>query len=475
MKNDITALSGYAEMLEELHKNFTPHGKQLQAASDLFFGGVKRMFMCLGRRSGKSSLMCYMAVRWALTRPKSHIYIVGPLLQTQREIILSSGLLLDTIPRKYLKDYNRTEGRVNFTNESFIRILGADSPETLRGLRCSLICLDEAKDIKREVLDIITPTLIDEDAPMIIAGTPPEVAEHPFWDLVNEAKESPDWRYYHGTSYDNPHLKKEVIDRERLSYEKRGDGDVFLREFMAQYVPGGKRAVFPMVTEEHFLPFSILYNRIQRNPERWKYYCTMDPGSASCFAVGLFAVNPYNGLVYALNEVYEQLQAETSVGRIWPRVHQMMKEIYVPEFDEEPWHVTVDEAALAIRTELLDQFGVASFPTSKASNKKSAGISLMKDMFRDKKLILSDKMVSARKEILAYMLDANGFFVKKNDHQIDLFRYTLAACNYTYVESTPPHIKEAIPDDEKRRAFTVEEDFKEHFGIEDEMYMSDFD
>jgi hypothetical protein len=466
--SELAQLAGHAEVLEELHKTFTPHAGQLAPLMDLFFGGVKFIFLCLGRRFGKSALMCYMAVRWALTRPNSTIYIVGPMLNTQREIILHSGLLLGIVPRKYMKEYNKTEGRVYFTNGSWIRVIGADDPDSLRGIKCSLLLIDEIKDIKADVINIITPTLMDQDAPMIVAGTPPEVAEHPFWEKVEEAKTSPDWRFYHGTTYDNPYLKKDVIDRERATYEKRGDNDVFLREFMAQYVPGGKRAVFPMLTEGHIFPYNVLHNRVARNAQQWTYYATLDPGTASCFAVTLHAFNPYKGLLYVMDEVYEQQQAETSIGKLWPRVAAKMRELYVPDFDEAPWHITVDEAATWARNELLDQFHLASFPTSKASSRKADGISLMKDLLRANKLLLSDRCIATRKEMASYMLDKNGYFVKKNDHAIDTIRYTLTAANFTFNKSDAPAPKEPLPDDEKRRAYTIEEDYKEYLGIEDQ-------
>ena len=224
------------------------------------------------------------------------------------------------VPRKYMGEggYNKTEGKVSFTNGSWIRVMGADNPDHLRGLSCHLLLVDEVKDLKSDVIDtILKAWLVDYDSPMVLAGTPPEVAEHPFWTRVNEAQTSPDWRFYHGTSYDNPHLKREVLDRERAGYEKRGDIDIFMREFMAQYVPGGKRAVFPMLTQEHIYPYGTLLNKIRRHGDQWLYYATMDPGTASCFAVTLHAVNPYKGYDYVMDEVYEQQQSETSVGKMW--------------------------------------------------------------------------------------------------------------------------------------------------------------
>lgn len=474
---DLTVLANHIEDLDELHKQFKPHKGQLAPLKDLFFGNVKRIFLNLGRRFGKSALMCYMAIRWAISKPNSRIYIVGPNLTTQREIILSSGLLLNMIPRKLMADgdkaYNKTEGRINFKNGSFIRVMGADDPDSLRGLSISLLLIDEVKDVKPDVLGIVEPALADSHAPMILAGTPPEVAEHEFWNHVEKAKTSEKWRYYHGTTYDNPHISREAIDDIKREYEERGDIDVFMREFMAQYTPGGKRAVFPMLTESHIYPYGLLQNKIRRTGDQWLYYTTMDPGTASCFAVTLHAVNPYKGYDYIMDEVYEQQQAETSIGKMWPRVEEKMRELYVPDYDEQPWTITVDEAATWARNELLDQFDRASHPTTKATTKKADGISLMKDMLRDRKLLLSDRVVATRKEMAGYMLDKNGYYVKKNDHAIDTIRYTLAAANFTYQKSAPPPKVEDLPPDEQRRAFTAEEDFRNHFGPAEQLYMLD--
>jgi hypothetical protein len=469
----LLALGAFAEMLEELHKQWTPHPKQLQPAFDLFYGGVKRQFMNLGRRFGKSALMCYMAIRWALTRPKSHVYIVGPYLTTEREIILASGLLQDMIPRKYFVDYNKTEGRMNFTNGSFIRVMGADQPDSLRGLEIDLLLIDEIKDIKPDVIGIVTPTLMDNNAPMVMAGTPPDVPEHPFWERVETAQRHPKWRYYHGTSYDNPHISREALEEEREAYLARGDEDVFAREFLAQYVPGGKRAVFPMLTTEHVVPYAMLWNRIQKNSHQWQFYVTLDPGTASCFAATLHAFNPYRGVVYVMDEVYEQQQSETSIGKMWPRIKSKMDELHLPEYDEGPWTVTVDEAATWARNELLDQFGFASFPTTKAQHRKADGVSLLKDLLRSRKMLMSDRCVNTYKEMAGYMLDKNGGYIKKNDHAIDTLRYTLAAANYTFQESNAPDRPEVIPEDEKRRAFTPAEDFRDAFGPIYEPYLMD--
>lgn len=473
--SDILALAPYARSLARLHELWTPHPGQIAPGHALFHEGSKRIFLSLGRRFGKSTLMSYMAVRWALSHPRSCCYLVGPYLKQAREIFLATGSLLQLCPPE-ISTVNMTDSRVTFDNGSFVRVIGADDPDAVRGIKVSALFCDEIKDFKPAFIDSLSPALVDEDGPLILSGTPPDVAEHPYWDLVNTAKTDPEWSYFHGTSYDNPHLKKAVLDRERAKYEARGDSDVFMREYMAQFVPGGKRAVFGMFDDRtHIRPYEELLAQINRNRKQWQFYCTLDPGSASVFAVTLSAINPYKGQMIVLDEVYATTQSETTVGKMWPRVAAKMAEIHEPDADaDDQWIVTVDEAATWARNEILDQFGVASFATEKARHRKGDGIGLLKDMLLKNRVTFSDRMVDTIKEMKGYMLDKQGNFIKANDHAIDTLRYTLGTSRFSFNEfdyRTP----EALPVDEQKRAYTVKDDMLASFDNFGELYLSDYD
>ncbi len=472
--SDVTALETYAKNLRRLHELWTPHPGQIEPGKALFHDGAKRMFLCLGRRFGKSALMAYFAVRYALSHPGSAVYIIGPFLKQAREIFLHSGCLLNMCPRE-LCSINLTEGRVTFDNGSFVRVCGGDDVDALRGIRASLLLIDEYKDIKPDVLDVLTPALVDEDGALVIAGTPPDVPEHKFWETVREAQNSPDWRFFHGTSYSNPYLKKEVIDKERARYEARGDLDIFIREYLAEFVPGGKRAVFGMLTDAHVQPYDVLRTIIWRNLRQWTFYVTLDPGTASTFAATICAVNHYKSLLFVMDEVYITQQAETSIGRMWPVILKAMHGVYQPDArDENQWIVTCDEAATWARNELLDQFDVASFPTAKASNRKASGISLLKDLMLKNRFAISARCTATLKELRSYMLDAQGNYVKLNDHAIDTLRYTLAAAHFS-VQESEYQVPVELPVDERKRAFTIQDDLLQAFGAGRDLYLGDYD
>lgn len=464
-------LIAYARVLEALHKLWMPHIGQVEVGRALFRDGCKRVFLRWGRQTGKTQLMAYFAVRWCLTHPNAQVFIIGPFLNQARNIFLFSNVVANKCPPEYLANIHQADSRIHFTNGAHIKILGADNTEAIRGLTADMVLCDEVKDFPDGVWPVIYPTLLARRAPLIIAGTPPGSPESTYWDILRDAEQDSSFKIFWLTSYDNPYLAKEDIDAEKRRYERRGDLDTWLREYLAQYAPDSKRSVFPFLTPEaHVRSYTEMWQTIYKNLPRWEFYTALDPGTASVFAGLCAAVNPYTGMVYIMDEVYALNQSETSIGKVWPQVAMRMKQIYDPdaELGDEAWHVCVDEAATWARTELLDQFGVASFPTSKAANKKPMGISLVKDLLLSGRLFISDRCTKLLWEMQGYMLDGQGNFIKRNDHLIDSLRYALAAANFTYQEKElPPRLEDPLK--EPRRAYRPEDDMLD-FGDNVEAY-----
>lgn len=455
----------YAEILQALHALWKPHPVQVPPGLALFNENVKRLFLRFGRQTGKSALMAYLAVRWALTKPGSRVFIICPTLKQCRSIYLHSGAVESKIPRQYLSDIHRTDGRFTFQNGSMIELIGVDNAEAFRGSTADAVFADEAKDLTQNAIDsVITPTLWVKKAPLVIAGTPPDLATHHFWSLVKQAEESPKWRIFKATSYDNPYISKEDLDAERAAYERRGELDTFIREVLAEFVPGQKRAVFPMLTEaDHIRPYDQLLHEVRINPGRWNYYAILDPGTASVFAILFAAINAYDGRIRLLDEIYINQQSENSIGKIWPTAQAKMKAIYDEDPGEGAWTVVYDEAASWCRAELQDRYEVSAIPTQKSVYKKGAGISAIRDVLHSKHMMASDRLVQWKKEMLGYQFNDLGIPIKKDDHLVDTTLYLLPAAFYTAKESAPP--AEPVPllpgqIDEPKRAYTPEQDLK---------------
>src|SRR5690606_25342780 len=151
-------------------------------------------------------------------------------------------------------------------------------------------------------------------------------------------------------------------------------------------------ALFPMFSDaKHVIPYGAMLAEVRSNFSAWDFFISADPGTAGAFAVLLGAINRFDRRVFIFDEIYEQNQLETSVGRIWPRVQARLRECAPDHMMGDAPIIGVDEAAAALRVERLDRFGVNSWPTRRAQNSKLDGLSLCKDLMLNNKILLSDR------------------------------------------------------------------------------------
>lgn len=409
--------------------------------------------MCAGRRAGKSELALYMIVRWAITNPGSANYYIGPFKTQTAEIIWHSRRLHNMIPAEYIDTVSRTEYRITLKNGSFIKVSGSDDADSLRGIRINFLVADEIKDWREDSYHNLLPACADYNAPIFTIGTPP-VAEGLFTKLMDDHIKDPEMAFYEMPTTENPHINKEWIEKERIRLYDRGDGDIFEREYMAKFVRGGKSKIFPQLDASLKSDQPSLLHRISKDINQLEYYCAMDPGSSSVFAVLFVAYNYYRKRLYILDELYITEQSSTSIGKVMPLVLDTIKKWY-PTMDE--WRFICDEAATWARNEILDRYGLFVEPTDKVTNKKEFGISIIKDILHQKRVLISKDCTKLYWEMDNYVLDKNGSIPKRDDHLIDCLRYTLGACKYDSHEGTPPSMLEQDLTNEERRDNAIKE------------------
>lgn len=448
------AVAEYAQVLNDLHQRWQPHPGQVGPGTEIFYKDCKNMFIAFGRRAGKTEFAMYCLVRWALTHPNSECYLIGPLQKQMRGIVFSNNRLVNFIPKQYIAKINETEMRIHLTNGSLIKIDGSDNIDSLRGFRMSFLVVDEYKDCQPNLLDAIKPCLVDFDAPLVVLGTPPDTENH-YVKLMRIAQSSPNWKFYKLPTSCNPHLPPQKLEQEKAEYLLAGEMETWIREYEAEFIIGGKSSIFPMLTDAHFVDHEELLTKINRSFDKYEWVCAIDPGTASVFAALLMGVNHYTGDIVVFDEVYVTNQNEISTGKVWPVIREKMQQIL--NVDEEDWYVVVDEAAAWFRVEVLDKFGVSTFPTHKSKNKKEDGVSLIKDILFKQKAQISKKCVKLKWEMRNYVLTDAGKIKKMNDHLIDSFRYGLAGANYSVVPEALPMLREPDPL-EQGRMISIEQD-----------------
>ena len=427
-------LEHYARIIKALNSCFKPHDGQVKVGRALFQEQVKDIFVEAGRSWGKTYLMSYLLWRWAILNPGSQNYYFAPYMKQAREIIWANGILKNFGPREWIGEENNTEMRIPFNNGSFIKADGSDNVNAYRGVKPNgLIIFDEFKDFREEFFEAFDPNRSAFDAPLIIIGTPPG-RECQFTKIRDEFKANPSRRYFHGPSTENPYISPQWLENKRQELIARDEEDVWQREYLAMQVSGGATKILPMISKAIVRPHAEILNKINRDRKRLEWILFADPAASSTFAVLFCAHNPYTKELYLLDELYEQDQAKMTVKTLGSAIISKRKEID----DRYEWRQGYDEAASWFQNEMLDNFDEHFEPSMKHANSKDSGLTLIKDIILQGKLLISERCIKTFWEMDNYYKDKNGNIPKKDDHLIDNFRYILAALHYSLPEARAP-------------------------------------
>jgi PBSX family phage terminase large subunit len=181
-----------------------------------------RVINC-GRRFGKTTLAVEEIKCLALSRPAKIAYI-APTYQQARDIAWQMLI-------KELKPQKPNESRLEFKiKDSLIQLRGWEAIETLRGQAFDFIVIDEIAMMRNFWVnweEVIRPTLTDTRGQVMFISTP-KGFNH-FYDLYNKKDE--DYKSFHFTSYDNPHLPKEELDKAKEEIPE----DRFAQEYLADF------------------------------------------------------------------------------------------------------------------------------------------------------------------------------------------------------------------------------------------------
>lgn len=172
----------------------------------------------------------------AVSRRDRRVAYYAPTLDDAREIMWSV-LVKICEPVIVYKNEVRLEIRVRTQDggESSIHLYGWEAVQQRqkgRGVANDFIVLDEVAKFRTFWVgwnDVLSPTLIDHRGSALFISTP-QGFNH-FFELYNLADKLEDWRSFHFTTYDNPHIPIEEIERERRTKPENSFAQEYLAEF----------------------------------------------------------------------------------------------------------------------------------------------------------------------------------------------------------------------------------------------------
>jgi predicted phage terminase large subunit-like protein len=198
---------------------------------------AKYKIVVAGRRVGKTELAAWRLLVNAFSdgitdRDAARFYVATTKEQARRNMWGKIHQLGHGLIKK--SHINNLE--ITLINDQVISFQGADSPEVMRGVKLADLVLDEYADMKPYVLEeILEPALADYDTGFLMIGTPK--GRNHFYEEYIKADMGDDPLYcaYTFTTYDNPHISREFLERKKRTMSKAA----FRQEFMASFESSG--------------------------------------------------------------------------------------------------------------------------------------------------------------------------------------------------------------------------------------------
>ena len=191
-----------------------------------------RVLRC-GRRFGKTYLACKEIRGKVLYKPRNVTYFATT-YQQARDIAWEmlrkdlEGLIISA-------NESRLEMRIRVldSNEtSLLQLRGWEAVEAERGKRNDFMVLDEVASMRNFWTgwhEVLRPTLTDTKGEALFISTPS--GYNHFYDLCNLELTDSDYKTFHFTTYDNPYIPVEEIEKAK----KELSNEQFLQEYMASF------------------------------------------------------------------------------------------------------------------------------------------------------------------------------------------------------------------------------------------------
>lgn len=281
---------------------YSPHSGQLQLHNDTH----RFKTISCGRRWGKTVFAVNEIIKRAVEVQGQYWYISPTYRQSK---MIAWEMFKQFAVEELRTKLNESELSIEFKNGSLIRLMGADNPDSLRGVGLNGCVLDEFADIKRTVWStIVRPMLSDKKGWSIFLGTPkgkinhlyehfirdPERADLEYRTIDNQKIEpDTDFKSFIFKTVDSPYIDPVEVDKARLELAPQ----YFRQEYEASFEN------YTGIIYKEFDPTKHI-TRIERGfiKDWWRVFVGLDTGRHT--AVSFMAINDV-GTKYVFDEIYD--------------------------------------------------------------------------------------------------------------------------------------------------------------------------
>ena len=358
-----------------------------------------------GRRFGKTTLAVLEMVAKAVYGNNRNICYIAPTFQQARDIAWQD-LKKICLPISSKINESRLEIEVKTITggTSMIVLRGWEAVETLRGQHFDFIVIDEIASMRNFWLnwqEVIRPTLTDTRGEVLFISTP-KGFNH-FYDLFNLEQKDTDYKSFHYTSYDNPFLPKDELDKAR----KEMTEDRFAQEYMADF-----RKTEGLVYKEFSRDRHVIYFE-PRELAITEKLVGVDWGYTN--PSGVLSIYKDSDLRYWVTSEYYKTQQTTK--QVIEYAMSLKGNGYYPDPAEPDRNEELRQAGANIR---------------EVSKDIEAGINAVRELFKQNRLFIQPDCVNLIYELETYRYPEKKpdkadpeIPIKENDHLLDCARYVL--------------------------------------------------
>lgn len=389
------------------------HPKQSEVALDTHRFRVLNW----GRRTGKTSLAVWEMLGFAISGPGKKIAYLGPTYQAARDIAWAE---LKRIALPIAVNINESrleiEVRVKSTDAkleegkqqtSLIVLRGWEAVETLRGQNFDMLVIDEVASMREFWTgwhEVLRPALADTAGSVIFCSTP-KGFNH-FYDLFRMEAKDADYKSFHATTYDNPHIPKEEIEKIRQELTE----DRFAQEHLADF-----RKTEGLVYKE----FDRARHVISSDALPKHYTETLagvDFGFTHPAAV-IHIGKDFDSRYYIFDEFYQRGKTDAEIAEYVAA--QKFQRVY-----PDPENPAAIEELRRRRVNLRE--------VKKGKGSVVTGINIIRELLKSNRMFVASNCVNIILEFETYSYadsgdkrDANENPLKENDDALDAARYCL--------------------------------------------------
>jgi PBSX family phage terminase large subunit len=328
-----------------------------------------------GRRLGKTTLMCIMALEECLKQQGVIVKFIFPRQKdAKRNILPLMRMLLEDCPKHVKPVYMEADKCFRFPhNNSEIQFAAAQNgnAESIRGGFAHLCIFDEcafADDTKYIVRSILSPTVKTTGGRVILVSTPPRNPNHEFvtdyvvpYQIENRIKIF--------TIYDNPNFDQSIINEIISEYPKGVDDVDFRREYLCIIDRDATQAILPSLSyESEQVMVSDKYIR----PTFYDAYVGLDVGGSDLTAAVFGYYDYLNATLVIEDEVV--MGKEVNTKSLAEKIREKENALWTNPIDHStipPYLRISDNNNLILLTDLQRDHGINFIPTRK-DNREAA-------------------------------------------------------------------------------------------------------